>query len=263
MVISLDELRRASRLRRIFSFLLDIFILSLIEGLILNILLIFNIDLSWTSASHTAHYMAQMPFHINAHSGIIFMFLFLFKDSFNGISPGRYIMGISVRMNDDFEKVPSILLMAVRNLFLILVIIEFFVMLFHPRKRRLGDMLAGTAVVREAHSKPLAFFLILIAIFLFGFLVRVQLQHSYNLISSIKEAVQIHHDIKERVGTIEDIKELNIHRIIVENGDTKLKLDVKIVGEDENLHATITIHKTPDQIWVVEKIEFNAKNEEQ
>ena len=256
MTISYEDLCRASRLRRIISFLLDVLILSLLEGLILSFLVFLNVDLSWAGSSQFVEYLNKMPLHFNFQSGIIFIVLFLFKDSFWGVSPGRYIMGTAVRMDDNFEKTPSFLRCAIRNLFQIILIVEFFVMVFHPHKRRLGDMATDTAVIRENHSRPAAFVLILLAILLFGFLIRVQIQHSVNLIYSVRDAVRVHTDIHERIGEIRDIEELSFSTMTVRRGEAEMQIEVNIVGEDENVRATITLIKSPDMVWIVEKIEF-------
>jgi RDD family. len=74
--------------------------------------------------------------------------LFIFKDSVKGSSIGRKAVGIAVRDKDDLNKTPNFLRLAVRNLPLIILPIEFVILILSDEKmKRMGDALSNTEVI--------------------------------------------------------------------------------------------------------------------
>ncbi|MEH0158737.1 RDD family protein [Limibacter armeniacum] len=91
--------------------------------------------------------------------------LFMCKDLYRGVSPGRWIAGIEVRDNRDIRKVPSIGHLFLRNLFLAVWPVEMLVLLTSKGNARLGDRLAKTEVIdnpfREKRKKRVMVLLVL------------------------------------------------------------------------------------------------------
>jgi uncharacterized RDD family membrane protein YckC len=77
------------------------------------------------------------------------LLLFFAKDCMGGRSPGKRLMGIMVRDRDDVQQVPSAGRLLLRNVLLVIWLIEFIVMCTNDDKQRLGDQLAKTKVIRS------------------------------------------------------------------------------------------------------------------
>ena len=61
-------------------------------------------------------------------------FVYFAKDSIKGVSVGRWIMGIMVRNEIDFNTIPSFWKMLIRNVFIIIWPIEFIVLAVSDEK---------------------------------------------------------------------------------------------------------------------------------
>ena len=104
---------------------------------------------------------------------ILILIIYLAKDSFKGISFGKWIMGIMIRDDNEQKSIPSFLILFLRNLYLILLPIELIVLIFSKNKKRLGDKYSGTIVLNNPVTKSKLYrviVLISIFIFLFGFI---------------------------------------------------------------------------------------------
>jgi len=104
---------------------------------------------------------------------ILIIISYFVKDSFKGISFGKWIMGIMIRDDSEQESVPSFLILFIRNLYLILLPIELVVLIFSKNKKRLGDKYSGTIVLNNPVTKSKLYrllILISVFIFLFGFI---------------------------------------------------------------------------------------------
>ena len=76
-------------------------------------------------------------------------FLYFLKDAIKGISIGKWIMGIMVRDAVNVDNIPSIGRLFLRNLLVIIWPIEFFILATNDEKKRLGDKIAKTTVVKN------------------------------------------------------------------------------------------------------------------
>jgi hypothetical protein len=80
--------------------------------------------------------------------------LLLLRDALAGVSPGKWFMGIAVARADDPATVPPLSARLLRNATLLLLPLEGVLVFVDPYCRRLGDRLAGTAVVARARPAP-------------------------------------------------------------------------------------------------------------
>lgn len=121
---------------------------------------------------------SMMPIILFSIIGMVLSYLyFLCKDIFRGRSIGKRTQGLQLVMKKDGGPV-SYPRMVLRNLTVIVWIVELVVMLVNP-KQRLGDMICGTTVVyadennrQETDSSKAAITIgiVFIALCLFGFL---------------------------------------------------------------------------------------------
>jgi uncharacterized RDD family membrane protein YckC len=70
--------------------------------------------------------------------------LYAIKDMIKGQSPGKFILGIAVRSQTDDSKIPSVAKLFLRNIFVFLWPIDFFILVFS--KTKIGDKLVKTNV---------------------------------------------------------------------------------------------------------------------
>ena len=123
---------------------------------------------------------------------ILILIIYLAKDSFKGISYGKWIMGIMIRDDNEQKSIPSFLILFLRNLYLILLPIELIVLISSKNKKRLGDKYSGTIVLNNPVTISKLYrviVLISIFIFLFGFI--ALLGHMRNWLSKKKTNIKI------------------------------------------------------------------------
>ena len=134
--------RAASKGKRLLALLLD-FILAL---LLMNTLDQFFRSEDWDLKMQTPGVEKMLIFY----GGIIF--LMVIRDLW-GSSPGRILMGISLRNFEDLNTTPGISTRLKRNLMLLLFPVEGFVLLKDSFAFRLADRWLKTAVLE--HPKPM------------------------------------------------------------------------------------------------------------
>lgn len=83
-------------------------------------------------------------------------YFFLFEYFYNGQTPGKRLMGIRV-IHESGHQV-TLLMSLIRNLIRLIdslggYVVGILMVYFHPRNKRLGDLVAGTLVVHERASK--------------------------------------------------------------------------------------------------------------
>src|SRR5262245_28743940 len=132
-----QQIERASRRRRICAFLIDhVVIVFLMVAIIF--LRVASQDMSDVDLFATMLPVMSVGF-----------LLYFAKDSINGISLGKGIMGIAVRDEKNPELTPSFVRLFVRNLFYIIWPVEFLVLIANSDKRRLGDRTTGCIVLTD------------------------------------------------------------------------------------------------------------------
>jgi uncharacterized RDD family membrane protein YckC len=133
----------SSRKRRIASFLIDHILLTFL--IVSLVFLVVNPN-EFVSGSGFLNFKTIIIFTIG-------LFIYFAKDSYKGISIGKWIMGTMVRANENLLNVPSFGRLLLRNIFLIIWPIEFVVMIMDENKRRLGDKFAKATVLNNS-DKP-------------------------------------------------------------------------------------------------------------
>ena len=140
------ELTQSSRKRRIAAFALDHFALTFL--IVSLAFLALGPDFVENEPS------TRMPL-IMLSVILPGMFLYLAKDSFKGISFGKWIMGIMVRDNEDPASIPSFGRLLARNLLVMVWPVEFIALAVNDEKRRFGDRWQKTNVYKNPIKSPL------------------------------------------------------------------------------------------------------------
>lgn len=134
----------SSRKRRIVAFILDHFILTFV---IVSIIFVF-MGPNYLDNINSGKTLSSILFGLIIGCGIYFS-----KDCYKGISPGKWIMGIMVRDEIIRNKIPSFGKLFLRNIFILIWPIEFIVLALSDNKKRIGDVLAKTLVLKNP-NKP-------------------------------------------------------------------------------------------------------------
>lgn len=252
--------RKASIGERAVALLIDQFIITLLFIALIVISAIFN-------------------FEILVLLALTFPVGYIFKDIILGRSIGKRIMKLGVKDIYDPSIVPSTGNLILRNLFLVLGIIEFLVMLFSENQSRIGDIVSKTTVVKLERENELSnekinkykeeikdiaprvkkkigrIVLIIIACFLAFILL---------IITITATVMKTNQAYKLSVYTIENSKEINTFigdiqgygliptgSISVSNGWGEARFTIKVKGEYDTVKVYTYLTKEPDTGWII------------
>jgi uncharacterized RDD family membrane protein YckC len=244
---------KSSRRRRIFAFLIDhtviTFVAVAIDFLIMGPKFIDNPNIDK---------MTSVMFIVLVPTFIVYFG----KDLVNGISLGRWVMGIMVRDENDYTQIPSRGRLVLRNLFLILWPIEFVVLMLNNDVKRLGDKFEKTVVLVNPQKAKRAYrVLVSVAIctVAFGF---VTIFSSISIKSSEAYAVAIQKikgdkDILKQTAGIKELGSFPTGNINITNGFGKAAFKINIVGVEQDLELIVFLQKEPNGRWNVTEISRN------
>jgi uncharacterized RDD family membrane protein YckC len=224
----------SSRKRRIVAFLLDHFIFTF---LIVSLIFVF-VGPDFLDSSEAGKKVVTILV------GLLFGFIVYFsKDSFKGISPGKWMMGIMVRDETNRDLIPSFGRLFLRNCFIILWPLEFIVLALSGNKKRIGDIVAKTLVLKNP-NKPLKLqrlvpFIgvgILFFIFLFGFIANaMKNSEAYQL--AVQE-IEKNSEIKQETGGIVGYGFMPTGNIEVSGDEGKAHLEITVKGNLKDITVT-------------------------
>lgn len=183
--------------------------------------------------------------------------LYFSKDSIAGMSPGRFVLGIAVREHNAAETVPSPLRLALRNVLIAAWPIEFLVLVFSKQKRRLGDLIAKTIVVRRddipRRQRAVVFVslaLLLAMIFTASMPVIIKRSSAYQ---SALAYVEKSAEIQGRVGKITGYGMFPSGGIQVQNGYGLGQLELKVKGDKGSTTVHLQMEKEPNSAWEIKE----------
>lgn len=130
------QIEKAPFQKRLLAFLIDLCILCLIQSVILLLVIFSSKSVS-----------LERLIWANVIATLINLLIYLVKDLPKGISIGKKLMKIAVRDTEDYGKVPDFFRLIVRNIFVLIWPIEFFILILRKDRKRLGDKVAKTEVV--------------------------------------------------------------------------------------------------------------------
>jgi uncharacterized RDD family membrane protein YckC len=240
----------ASRRRRIFAFIIDHILIS---GLAV-IGCLAAMGKHWDLASPERMMGIILP------AMLVVFVVYVLKDSIRGMSPGRFILGIAVRNLADPERIPIISQLFVRNLTIIIWPIEFFVLGFSKQKRRLGDRIAKTIVIRREDitrgTRVLSFVILILG---FGLLFVCSMGAIVKTSSAYEHAIvhiEASHEVNAAVGNIVGYGVVPMGGIQVQNQYGYAQLKIKINGDKNSIAAVVTLQKEPDTDWQLKALKL-------
>ncbi|SNZ00229.1 RDD family protein [Flagellimonas pacifica] len=241
----------SSRKRRIAAFLIDHFTFTfLIVGIVF-----LSLGTNFMDETNFSNLISKM-----LPAMLIGFLIYFAKDSIKGISPGKWVMGIMVRNENNPNEVPSIGKLFVRNLFLIIWPIEFIVLASSQEKKRLGDKTAKAIVVKNP-NKPtkLPRILVLagigITFFAFIFLFAGSAMKNSDAYKVAISEIEKNEEIISEIGGIKDYGMMPTGSVNISNGYGEAQLSIKVIGNEKDLNVWAYLTKEPNGEWKL--IELN------
>ena len=244
-MIKQQNLEIASRKRRIVAFFIDFFTNSFLV-LFLGFL------------------MFGLPFFkksvfINHSNSLILLcllwvFLFFLKDCFNGESLGKRVMGIVVRDTFNHQLTPSYNRLFIRNIFLLILPIEFLILLTNKQKRRLGDSSMQTVVLKsQAKTKVfpiiISLSVLFISIILSSVILLTSLMKSSGAYKVSIQNIKKNERIIHKVGGIKEFGFMPTGNIQISNGYGNADLSIKVIGNSKSIYVKTHLEKKPKKNW--------------
>lgn len=246
-----DRLTLSSRKRRIAAFLIDHFTMTFL----LVAISFMSLGTGFLDENNSSSIMLKMLPAI-----LIGFLLYFAKDSLKGVSLGKWIMGIMVRDENSHTIIPSFGRLLIRNLFIIIWPIEFIILAVSPDKKRLGDKIAKTSVLKNPKKlnvlpRVLALGGIGIAYFIFIFVfVFASMKNSDAYRTAISEIEQ-NQEIINEVGGIKEYGMFPTGGVSVKSGYGEANLEIKVIGNEKELNVSTYLTKEPNKQWKL--IELN------
>ena len=190
---------------------------------------------------------------------VVFVVYFM-KDSVRGMSPGRFVLGIAVRNHTEPSMIPGIGRLMLRNLLLVIWPIEFFVLAFSKQKRRLGDHVAKTIVVRR-EDIPLGkrFLIFVILVLMFGLLFVGSSGAIIKKSSAYEHAIaylEASPEVSAKVGKIVGYGFRPTGSIQVQNQYGYAQIKITVNGDRSSIVTVVTMQKEPDTDWQLEELKI-------
>lgn len=245
-----ESIALASRKRRIVAYLIDHLVMSFATVGIVFLLLGPNF------IENENFVQVGMTF---ASVMLITMLLYMAKDCINGVSIGKWVMGIRVRDEKNANEIPSIGRLFLRNIPIIVWPVEFIILAASTDKKRLGDKFAKTIVVKNP-NKPtkmvrivplIAIVLCFIASFIYFLSAVMKNSDAYKV--SIQEIEQNDAIISE-VGKITGYGMMPMGNINIKNGYGNAQLTIEVQGTKKNVNVFTHLTKEPNGEWKIEEI---------
>ena len=186
--------------------------------------------------------------------------LYFAKDSIQGISVGKWTMGVMVRDQKNPNEVPSFGRLLVRNLFVIIWPIELIALATNQDKKRLGDKVAKTIVVKNLNRptklpRVLTIAGVGIAFFTFTFLFAgAAMKNSDAYKVAIKE-IERNQGILTETGGIKGYGMMPTGNVKISNGNGQARLEIKVLGNEKDMSVKVYLTKEPSAEWKL--IELN------
>ncbi len=239
--------QKSSRKRRIVAFVIDHFVLTFLMVSIVFLALGPNFMDDNNPGKMTAIMTAVML------PGFV---LYFAKDSIKGVSVGKWIMGIMVRDDNNQNEIPSFGRLFLRNLLIIIWPVEFIVLATNDQKKRLGDKIVQTVVVKNLNKPtklPRIIALIGVGISFFVFVLftagnAMKNSDAYKItVSEIEKNEQI---ISE-TGGIKGYGMMPTGGISISNGQGQAQLQIKVLGIKKDLNVNVYLEKEPNGQWEI------------
>ncbi|NVK39001.1 MAG: RDD family protein [Gammaproteobacteria bacterium] len=248
----------ASRKRRIAALLVD----SWWFGLLTTLIVFWAIEVSALSLDDL--YLSS-SYSLFTVAPLLSFFIFMCKDAYQGMSPGKRLLGIRV-LNKNLEPVTPWQTL-VRNLTLPFWPLDFLAMILSSKKRRLGDYLANTQVVRDTQinsEQRLIVAGLMVAFYMFtpnlpalSVSPDAMLQWPQMMIKRsgayeyAEQQVRVHSGIEQFIGVIQDIEVGGNSQINMVNQHGHAQFELNVIGEKDSLPVFVTLDRENGQWQLV------------
>jgi uncharacterized RDD family membrane protein YckC len=240
----------ASPRRRAAAFLIDHFILTFI------ILTPAFLLMDWNSQEQFSP-VVMMTVGIG-------MIVYFFKDAVKGISPGKYLFGLSVKMENSPNTKPSTLKLFLRNVTQVIWPIEFLVMKRSKKNQRLGDRFTGCIVVKQENTLPWYVIIPIIVAIFYVFAFGAGYTAKYIITKSdaypvAKYYIAGYQPLIDKVGELKGITLTEPATLNIHNGYGHALLGFDVRGSNSTEHIVVLLEKKPDGEWVAVKAELSPE----
>lgn len=252
----------ASRKRRIAALLIDSWWFGL-----LSMLIVFgaaeSLAFSWDDV------FLSSSFSFFTLGPIISFCIFMCKDAYQGMSPGKRLLGIRV-VNMHQQAIPAWQTI-MRNVTLPFWPLDFLAMVLNSNKRRLGDLIASTQVIRDpqiSSQQRLSIAGILVVFYLFtpnlpALSVTPDAMHQWpQMMIKRSEAYQFaeqqvrsHSGIEQFIGFIQDIEVGSNSQINMVNQQGHAQFELNVIGEKDSLPVFVTLDRENGQ-WQLTSLTY-------
>jgi len=180
------------------------------------------------------------------------------KDSFNGISPGKWIEGIMVRDANNPGSAPPFRRLFLRNLLLLIWPVEIFLLFSSNRDQRLGDTIAKTIVVDspvapKPRPRNIAMVGSIVVVTTFFILFTIGVIKDSEPYKAAVRAIEHNQQVIKETGGIEGYGLIPNGSV----GSSRADLEIKVIGNEKNVFVKVTIIKDANQEWhVVEPLQI-------
>lgn len=242
---------KSSRKRRIVAFVIDHFVITFLMVSIVFIALGPNfMDENNPSKMITTVLLVMI-------SGGV---LYFAKDSLKGMSIGKWIMGIMVRDENNPDETPSFGRLFLRNLLILIWPVEFIVLATSDQKKRLGDKIAKTVVVKNPNKptqllRVLTLFVVGIPFFVFVFFVAVSAMKSSDAYKIAVNEIEKNEQILSETGGIKGYGIMPRMKINISDGQGQAKLEINVLGNTKDMNVSVYLEKEPNAQWKLIEME--------
>ncbi|MCH8842479.1 MAG: RDD family protein [SAR324 cluster bacterium] len=234
---------------RLFALLLDYFFIVTALNLGDQLTLGEHWDLRAVSASTSTGYVYWA-------GGLIT--LFLIKDGLGGRSLGKWVAGIAVRRVSHPESGATLIQSITRNLALVLLPVEGYLVFADPQCRRLGDRWSGTVVIVPDRVAPLPRRLLGLSSLVLAVLVIAILVGPWNMrrTAAYQHALRViltHPDLPAQVGADYAIEESTLFNLHPPPQGGNASVEFKVKGSAGVRTGLIELVLDPNRMqWVLE-----------
>jgi len=251
-----SRLQVSSSGKRLFALLLDFIFALLIANTFVQV---FRKE-HWDLVMQSSDLSDLLPFY-----GSIVLVL-LFKDIF-GRSPGKLLLGMTVRNIGNFSERPPLVVLLKRNLLLLLFPVEGVVLLRDDYARRLADKWWGTIVLDDQKAMRVILRILLGNIILFGFFsVAILFQRSSiektAAFQTAEKAIRSHPTLQLLLEQAPEIEEPEMHLDLRENTEKPSLVRARVGDEKSGKQVTVSlIFRNNPRGWEVLEVEVKPIGE--
>ncbi len=180
--------------------------------------------------------------------------LYFAKDFIKGISIGKWIMGIMVRDENDHNEIPAFGRLFLRNLMIIIWPVEFVVLATNNKKKRLGDKIAKTVVVKSPNKptklpRVLALIGFGIVFFAFVFFFAGSAMKNSDAYKVAISEIEMNEEILSETGGIKGYGMMPAGSVSISNGKGQALLEIKVLGNKKDLNVSVYLEKESNEFW--------------